>query len=140
MEQLRPLLSPANEGETGRQSIHPRLRLIIGTAMEAVNLCDAGEGNVNRPRPLMRPAQIKNPKRIVFRWIAEERANRIAQFVRDGVCGIEVVKFSPLALSPKNQAVNTTHGGNPRARCLCVCVFHNGDKLKRIRNGSKYYF
>jgi hypothetical protein len=32
------------------------------------------------------------------------------------------------------------HGGNPRARCCCVVVFHTGDKLKRGRTERKYYF
>lgn len=83
--------------------------------MEAVDFRNAGKSNVDCSCPLMRPAQIKNPKRIAFRWIAEKGADSITQLIRDSIGG-QVVKLSPLALSPEDQAVNISHGGNPRAR------------------------
>jgi hypothetical protein len=127
MEQLRPLLSPANEGEAGKQSIPASGK--GGLRGEAMNKhCHFGAG-------------------IMALAIGAFCALcRIAAMAGDfathgGPVRIECVnKLAISTIAVGVDFASDLHGRIPRARCFCGGMFHTGGKLKRIQNGSKYYF
>ncbi len=127
---LRPLLSPANEGETGKQSIQAELQKAIGIECNASALAPSANTGAETTLAVQCPADIMQDCPRDHGKLATLAHGRVVKNLHDERSNVR----EQLAV------VVNLRGGIPRARCGFVVVFHTGRKIKRGKGKRKEYF